>query len=92
MCPGARWVAAASEAGRVVTNGMSDYARAGANANSALLVGGGPGGLRRSSPGGRGLPAALGAGGLRPGRRGYRAPAQLVGIFWLGGPRRAGVR
>ena len=39
MCPGGSVVAAASEAGGVVTNGMSVYARDGANANSALLVG-----------------------------------------------------
>lgn len=39
MCPGGRVVAAATEAGGLVTNGMSLYARDGANANSALLVG-----------------------------------------------------
>ena len=39
MCPGGFVVAAASEEGGVVTNGMSAYARDGANANSALLVG-----------------------------------------------------
>ncbi len=38
MCPGGEVVAAASEAGSVVTNGMSRYARDGENANSALLV------------------------------------------------------
>ena len=39
MCPGGLVVAAATEAGGLVTNGMSLYARANANANSALLVG-----------------------------------------------------
>lgn len=39
MCPGGVVVGAASEEGHVVTNGMSDYRRAGKNANSALLVG-----------------------------------------------------
>jgi len=39
MCPGGVVVAAASESGGVVTNGMSLYARDGINANSALLVG-----------------------------------------------------
>lgn len=39
MCPGGSVVAAASEEGGVVTNGMSAYARDGENANSALLVG-----------------------------------------------------
>ncbi|MBQ9993254.1 MAG: FAD-dependent oxidoreductase, partial [Clostridia bacterium] len=39
MCPGGRVVAAASEDGSIVTNGMSLYARADENANSAVLVG-----------------------------------------------------
>ncbi|MCC5909460.1 MAG: NAD(P)/FAD-dependent oxidoreductase [Clostridiaceae bacterium] len=39
MCPGGQVVAAASEEGRLVTNGMSEYARDKENANSALLVG-----------------------------------------------------
>jgi len=38
MCPGGSVVAASSEEGGVVTNGMSLYARDGKNANSALLV------------------------------------------------------
>jgi uncharacterized FAD-dependent dehydrogenase len=38
MCPGGRVVAATSEKGRVVTNGMSQYSRAEFNANSALVV------------------------------------------------------
>lgn len=38
MCPGGYVMPAASEEGGVVTNGMSDYARDGRNANSALLV------------------------------------------------------
>ncbi len=38
MCPGGYVVAAASEEGRLVVNGMSEYARDGENANSALLV------------------------------------------------------
>ena len=38
MCPGGEVVASASEAGGVVTNGMSYHARSGENANSALLV------------------------------------------------------
>lgn len=39
MCPGGTVVAAASERGRLVTNGMSEYARDGVNANAAVLVG-----------------------------------------------------
>ena len=38
MCPGGEVVAAASEENTVVTNGMSHFARAGKNANSAVLV------------------------------------------------------
>ncbi len=38
MCPGGRVIAAASEAGGVVTNGMSLFARDDENSNSALLV------------------------------------------------------
>jgi hypothetical protein len=39
MCPGGVVVAAASEEERLVTNGMSYFARDGKNANSALLIG-----------------------------------------------------
>ncbi|MDH5648148.1 MAG: NAD(P)/FAD-dependent oxidoreductase [Gammaproteobacteria bacterium] len=39
MCPGGTVVAAASEPGRVVTNGMSQYSRNERNANSAIVVG-----------------------------------------------------
>ena len=39
MCPGGQVVAAASELGGVVTNGMSQYSRAERNANAALVVG-----------------------------------------------------
>ena len=38
MCPGGEVIAAASELGGVVTNGMSCYARDGVNSNSAILV------------------------------------------------------
>lgn len=38
MCPGGYVVAAASEEGRLAINGMSEHARDGENANSALLV------------------------------------------------------
>lgn len=38
MCPGGYVVCAASEEGQICTNGMSNFDRAGANANSALLV------------------------------------------------------
>ena len=38
MCPGGEVVAAASDEGGVVVNGMSRYARDGKNANSAVAV------------------------------------------------------
>ncbi len=43
MCPGGTVVAATSEPGRVVTNGMSQYSRAERNANAGLVVGIAPG-------------------------------------------------
>jgi len=88
MCPGGLVVAAASEAGGVVTNGMSRFARDGVNANSALLVdvrpedyGGGP--LDGVAFQRRWERAAFCAGGGD-----YRAPAQLVGDFLAGAPSR----
>ncbi len=39
MCPGGTVVAATSEPGRVVTNGMSQYSRAERNANAGIVVG-----------------------------------------------------
>ena len=50
MCPGGTVVASASEPGSVVTNGMSAFARDGENANSALLVGVGPGDFGGDDP------------------------------------------
>lgn len=38
MCPGGEVMASASEEGHIVTNGMSNYARDGKNANAAILV------------------------------------------------------
>jgi len=85
MCPGGQVVAAASEAGGVVVNGMSLYARDGVNANSALLVNvlpedfGGEdplAGVRFQRRWERA--AFLAAGGD------YRAPAQRVGDFLAG--------
>lgn len=82
MCPGGVVVPAASEEGGVVVNGMSDFARDGRNANSALVVQ-----VRREDFGGdhplagvafqrRLERAAFSAAG-----GGYKAPVQLVGDF-----------
>ena len=50
MCPGGQVVAAASEEGGVVVNGMSYFARDGENANSALLISVGPGDFGSDDP------------------------------------------
>ncbi len=82
MCPGGQVVAAASEAGGVVVNGMSLYARDGENANSALLVNvlpedfGGEGPLAGVAFQRKWERAAFEAGGGN-----FRAPAQKVGDF-----------
>ena len=84
MCPGGHVVAAASEEGRVVTNGMSYADRDGDNANAALLVTVNP----------ADFPYAGTLGGVKWQREieekaynvsgSYRAPAQLVGDFLAG--------
>lgn len=85
MCPGGTVVAAASEKGGVIVNGMSSLARDGENANSALLVGIEPKDFPSEHPL-AGIyyqreiehKAFLLAGGD------YKAPAQLVGDFLAG--------
>ncbi len=86
MCPGGTVVAATSEAGRVVTNGMSQYSRAERNANAGMVVGITP----ADYPGGplagidfqrRWESAAYVAGGGS-----YTAPAQLVSDFLASRP------
>ena len=81
MCPGGTVVAATSEAGRVVTNGMSQYSRNERNANAGIVVGIDP----RDYPGGpmagiefqrKWESRAFELGGGT-----YEAPGQLVGDF-----------
>ncbi|MFC3126285.1 NAD(P)/FAD-dependent oxidoreductase [Pseudoroseomonas globiformis] len=90
MCPGGTVVAAASEPGRVVTNGMSQYSRAERNANAALVVGieprDYPGGADAGSLAGIELQRRLEEAAFRAGGGDYRAPAQLVGDFLEGRP------
>ncbi|MFR7832594.1 MAG: FAD-dependent protein [Blautia wexlerae] len=82
MCPGGYVVAAASEEGGVVTNGMSDHARDGENANAALLVTLNPADFPDRSPlGGMRWQRQLEQTAFRAGGSNYRAPAQLVGDF-----------
>jgi hypothetical protein len=85
MCPGGTVVAAASEEGRVVTNGMSQYSRNERNANSAIVVGIDP---ERDYPGhplaGIELQRKLEAQAYVLGGSNYDAPAQRVGDFLAG--------
>jgi uncharacterized FAD-dependent dehydrogenase len=85
MCPGGRVVAATSEAGRVVTNGMSQYSRAEFNANSGFVVGIDP---ARDYPGhplaGIALQRALEEKAFVAGGSHYAAPGQTVGDFLAG--------
>ena len=82
MCPGGMVVAAASEKGRVVTNGMSEFARAAENANSALLVGVSEKDFGSNSPlAGMYFQRKLEENAFIAGDSSYRAPAVLVGDF-----------
>ena len=82
MCPGGVVVAAASEEGGVVTNGMSNHARDGENANSALLVNVGPQDFGSDHPlAGIEFQRRLERAAYTCGGGGYKAPAQLVGDF-----------
>ena len=92
MCPGGTVVAATSEVGRVVTNGMSQYSRNERNANAGIVVGISPQDYRQDG---------LSSGPVSPldgisfqrfwesrayqlGGETYQAPAQLVGDFIAG--------
>lgn len=82
MCPGGYVVAAASEEGGVVTNGMSNHARDGENANSALLVNVGPGDFGGDHPlAGIEFQRKLEHAAFEAGGGGYKAPAQLLCDF-----------
>lgn len=82
MCPGGYVVAAASEEGGVVTNGMSDFARDGENANSAILVNVHPEDFGSDHPlAGIEFQRKLERDAFALGGGGYKAPAQLVGDF-----------
>ncbi|WP_352308982.1 NAD(P)/FAD-dependent oxidoreductase [Psychrobacter sp. W2-37-MNA-CIBAN-0211] len=87
MCPGGTVVAAASEEGRVVTNGMSQYSRNERNANSAIVVGIDP---ERDYPNhplaGIDLQRQLETLAFELGGKNYNAPAQTIGDFLKGKP------
>lgn len=87
MCPGGTVVAATSEPGRVVTNGMSQYSRNERNANSGIVVGISP---EQDFPGGPlagvELQEQLESKAYELGGKDYCAPAQLVGDFIRSAP------
>lgn len=84
MCPGGYVVAASSEEGGVVTNGMSLHARGGINANSAICVGVGAGDLDYGLFAGMELQRKLEHAAFWAGGGGYAAPVQLLGDFLEG--------
>ena len=88
MCPGGTVVAATSESGRVVTNGMSQYSRAERNANAGIVVGINPDDYRQA-PGtgpvdpldGIAFQRFWESRAFQLGEGGYKAPGQLLGDF-----------
>jgi len=87
MCPGGTVVAATSEPGRVVTNGMSQYSRNERNANSGFVVGISPQDYGSDHPlAGIALQRDLETRAYAAGGGDYFAPGQLVGDFLAGRP------
>ncbi|MCA7085194.1 NAD(P)/FAD-dependent oxidoreductase [Cupriavidus sp. DB3] len=81
MCPGGTVVAAASEPGRVVTNGMSQYKRAERNANAGIVVGITPDDYPGGPLAGIDFQRHWEERAFELGGRNYCAPGQLVGDF-----------
>ena len=81
MCPGGTVVAAASENGGVVTNGMSDHGRNGQNANSAIAVSVLPEDFGGEVKGAIDFQRRIERGAYDAGGGGFCAPAQTVGHF-----------
>ncbi|GAB3594688.1 NAD(P)/FAD-dependent oxidoreductase [Acetobacter peroxydans] len=87
MCPGGTVVAATSEEGQVVTNGMSQYSRAERNANSGIVVELRPGEDYPDDPlAGVAFQRHWEKQAFVAGGGDYRAPAQRVGDFLAGRP------
>jgi uncharacterized protein len=92
MCPGGQVVAATSEPGCVVTNGMSQYSRAERNANAGIVVGISPedfGGEPGDPLAGIAFQRKLEQRAFELGGGSYDAPAQRVGDFLEGRPSEA---
>jgi len=87
MCPGGTVVAATSEEGRVVTNGMSQYSRNERNANAGIVVGISP---EQDYPGdplaGMRFQRELESRAFELGGSDYSAPGQLIGDFLANRP------
>lgn len=89
MCPGGQVVAATSEPGCVVTNGMSQYSRAERNANSGIVVNVSPedyGATRQNPLAGIAFQRHLERQAFELGGNNYEAPAQRVDDFLAGRP------
>ncbi len=86
MCPGGTVVAAASEPGRVVTNGMSQYSRNERNANAGIVVGITPDDYPDHPLAGVDLQRHWEARAFVAGGETYAAPGQRVGDFLAGRP------
>jgi len=89
MCPGGTVVAAASEEGRVVTNGMSQYSRNERNANAGIVVGITPDDYAAHGEGplaGIALQRHWESQAFVAGGKNYAAPAQKVGDFLAARP------
>ena len=84
MCPGGTVVAATSEPGRVVTNGMSQYSRNERNANSGIVVGITPADYPGHPLAGIALQEHWESRAYELGGSNYDAPGQLVGDFLAG--------
>ncbi len=86
MCPGGTVVAATSEPGRVVTNGMSQYSRNERNANSGIVVGITPEDYPGDPLAGIAFQRRWEERAFELGGGNYDAPGQLVGDFLAGKP------
>lgn len=84
MCPGGQVVAAASEQGGVVTNGMSNYGRNSGVANSALIVTVSPSDFGGDVLGGIAFQRQWERKAFALAGNDYKAPVQTVGDFLNG--------
>lgn len=84
MCPGGEVVAAASEDGGVVTNGMSKYARDGRNANAAIAVSVSEKDFGGSPLDGIEFQRKLERAAFKLGGGGFTAPCETVGDYLEG--------